>query len=1035
MSFRPSAPNSDTSSSTRFDELLSKISVDERALQDAIAAVRMPTSQYVIYMTPRTGSSWLRDLLRSTNVMGWPEEWFNTTMLQQFSESLKVNSLEAYATLHRGRGQSPNGVYGTTITWHDISALWPDILDDPNSGFLKHFPARETQAFALYRRDIVAQAVSLYRMMTTRVIDRVNYSDEQQDAAEEQFYYNELGIRDCIERIRFQEKGLHDLFCAHGIHPKTIIYEDIIRADKNQVVDFFVRQVAPNSDWQAIESAESRHKKIGSQKSSQFAARFMFDHSQYVKEIQEQRDSIFEDGCLIEKDTFSLQTPQIVVRQDSSEQRISIIIPVYSALASTKTCLKSVISDNSKANRRILVIYDHGPNHDLEKYLDDLADLSLIELYKNSANLGFVASVNRGFNLAESDDVVILNSDTEVPPGWLDRIASVAASDPLIATITPCTNNGEICSFPNFCNVNDMPSDMGVVELDALFAMFGGIDSVSIPTGVGFCMYITRSALDQLGNFNQEAFGRGYGEENDFCRRAVRIGLRNVLQRNLFVFHKGAASFGSERSERIKDAVARVEKLNPGYNFEVQSYIMKDPERAFRFEMVLRYIYSSRKPLILIIGHGAGGGTRRYIEELRSYFQDDINYLWIEPARTGWIRLNFPTWADRFNCEINLSKDKYTLVELLRSICIDAVHINHVAGIEAFTFELIDVLDVPYMVTLHDYYLIGKNPTLTDSSGEFAPEKTLRDLKGVDESGLTLPITDSFLTKALRVWAPSKEAAEIYGDVLPDLQVDVFEHIGTDIISEFPPVQNPRLNSRTTVKICVIGALGIEKGADILELVAVLSKKTGLGIEFELLGYAYRNLDSAVRVHGSYKENELQKKLKHIAPDIIWFPCRWPETYSYTLTAALESGLPICAPALGAFKSRTVGRPFTWIYDHTFPTSDILQFLRSCIGELDAEKTPQSVWLNQAISDKFYTTGQYWPGGRRKREAVLMLPSRSKLGALLSTSAPGPGAFRVIIHWVLLKLRGNRVASRIWFQIMPNKIRSFIRRVIISNSQ
>ncbi|MEM6899501.1 MAG: Stf0 family sulfotransferase [Pseudomonadota bacterium] len=1017
---------------TRFDELLAKIPVDERALKEAISAVRMPTSQYIIYMTPRTGSSWLRDLLRSTDVLGWPEEWFNTTMLQQFGESLKVNSLEAYATLHRGRGQSSNGVYGTTITWHDISALWPDVIDDPNSGFLTHFPARETHAFALYRRDIVAQAVSLYRMMTTRVIDRVNYSDEQQHAAEEQFYYNELGIRDCIERIRSQEKGLHDLFDAHGIRPKTIVYEDIIRADNNEVVDFFVQQVAPGSDWQTIENAASRHKRIGSQKSSKFAARFRFDHSQYVQEIQQQRDSIFEDACLIEKDTCSLQNPQIVVRQDSSEQRISIVIPVYSALASTKTCLTSVISDNSKINRRILVIYDAGPNPDLEKYLDDLADLSLIELYKNSENRGFVASVNRGFDLAESDDVVILNSDTEVPPGWLDRMAAVAASDPLIATITPYTNNGEICSFPNFCESNDMPNDMSVAELDALFARYGDGEPVTIPTGVGFCMYVARSALDQLGTFNEDAFGRGYGEENDFCRRAVRIGLRNVLQRNLFVFHKGGASFGDERSERIKDAVARVEKLNPGYNFEVQSYVMKDPERVFRFEMVLRYIYSSENPIILIIAHGAGGGTRRYIEELRTYFEDDINYLWVEPARPGWIRLNFPNWADRFNFEINLSKDKDTLMDLLKSIGIDVVHVNHVAGIEALTFELIDLLDAPYIVTLHDYYLIGRNPTLTNDSGEFVPEKMLRDLKDADESGLTLEIARNFLAKAANVWAPSKEAAAIYEDVLPDIQVGVFEHIGTDIIFNFPPTQNTRLKSRNTVKICAIGALGIEKGADTLESVAVLSKKTGLDIEFELLGYAYRNLDSVVKVHGPYKECELQAKLKEIAPDIIWFPCRWPETYSYTLTAALESGIPISAPELGAFKSRTIGRPFTWIYDHTIQASDILDFLRSCIGELDAEESPELVWLNQVTPANLYTTGQYWSDGRGEREAVFMLPSRSKLSALLSTSAPGPGAFRKILYWVLLKLRGNRLASRIWFQVMPNNLRSLIRKIIIS---
>ena len=48
-------------------------------------------------------------------------------------------------------------------------------------------------------------------------------------------------------------------------------------------------------------------------------------------------------------------------------------------------------------------------------------------------------------------------------------------------------------------------------------------------------------------------------------------------------------------------------------------------------------------------------------------------------------------------------------------------------------------------------------------------------------------------------------------------------------------------------------------------------------------------------------------------PDVIWFPAQVPETYSYTLSVALATRLPIVASALGAFPERLAGRPRSWL--------------------------------------------------------------------------------------------------------------------------
>jgi hypothetical protein len=125
------------------------------------------------------------------------------------------------------------------------------------------------------------------------------------------------------------------------------------------------------------------------------------------------------------------------------------------------------------------------------------------------------------------------------------------------------------------------------------------------------------------------------------------------------------------------------------------------------------------------------------------------------------------------------------------------------------------------------------------------------------------------------------------------------------------------LADKQALKVVVIGAMSAIKGADILEQVAVLSASQGLLLDFHLLGYAYRSLrtrpEAALTVHGQYDDAELLQQLTDLQPDLVWFPAQWPETYSYTLSAALQSGLPVVGPDLGAFAERLQGRAWSWV--------------------------------------------------------------------------------------------------------------------------
>jgi GT2 family glycosyltransferase len=95
-------------------------------------------------------------------------------------------------------------------------------------------------------------------------------------------------------------------------------------------------------------------------------------------------------------------------------------------------------------------------------------------------------------------------------------------------------------------------------------------------------MYLRRSALRQLGGFDAATFGRGYGEENDFCLRAAAMGWRNVLCETAYVVHLGNASFGPLDMAPNGDNLRRLLARWPDYNERVARFIMADPLRPHR---------------------------------------------------------------------------------------------------------------------------------------------------------------------------------------------------------------------------------------------------------------------------------------------------------------------------------------------------------------------------------------------------------------------------------------------------------------------
>lgn len=266
----------------------------------------------------------------------------------------------------------------------------------------------------------------------------------------------------------------------------------------------------------------------------------------------------------------------------------AIIVPIYNAPDVLSACLAALASSLRPGAATVLLIDDCSTDPGVADILASQPS-EWIQV-RNQRNLGFVASANMGFALAGRAEVVLLNSDTEVTGGWLEALLQCAASDSSIASITPLTNHGEIASIPEFCRPNPWPED---ADRWARACRESGPPLYpTVPTGVGFCMYLRRACLDAIGVFDELTYGRGYGEENDWCCRAAAAGWRHVLCDSAFVAHRGGASFGPLGLKPGGQAMTSLLQRYPDYLQQVGAFIESDPmaERRARITEYYRQL-------------------------------------------------------------------------------------------------------------------------------------------------------------------------------------------------------------------------------------------------------------------------------------------------------------------------------------------------------------------------------------------------------------------------------------------------------------
>ena len=229
---------------------------------------------------------------------------------------------------------------------------------------------------------------------------------------------------------------------------------------------------------------------------------------------------------------------------------VDVVVCVRDAPEDVRTCLWSLLHSSTRPFH--LIVIDDGSGPEAAGMLAALAQREPeIELIRNEGpEHGYTRAANIGLRASTGAHVVLLNSDTVVSPFWLERIVACAESDKGIGIVGPLSNAATHQSVPAVTEegrwaVNELPPWLTVDSMALLLGGLSGGERPRVPFVNGFCLALTREAIERVGLFDEELFGSGYCEENDFCVRARDAGLTAALADDAYVFHAKSRSYTS----------------------------------------------------------------------------------------------------------------------------------------------------------------------------------------------------------------------------------------------------------------------------------------------------------------------------------------------------------------------------------------------------------------------------------------------------------------------------------------------------------
>ena len=593
------------------------------------------------------------------------------------------------------------------------------------------------------------------------------------------------------------------------------------------------------------------------------------------------------------------------------QQKVDVIVPVYNGLEYFDALFSGI--EKTKVPYRLIIVNDKSPDPEVGKYLEKYAaEHDNVVLLNNETNMGFLPSVNRALKMAENH-VALVNTDVEVPEEWLERLMLPIFAKEKIATTTPFTTCGTICSFPDFCRDNKLFEGMPLWEIDDEFRMIRP-QYPAMPTGVGFCMGMNLKAIQEVGLLDEENFGKGYGEENDWCQRAIAAGYENVHVDNLFVYHKHGGSFPSEEKQRLlKEHSEALLRKHPDYNKDTADYCRRDPLRPVRLYVEMKLL--NRKldvPTIVAFDHDLGGGATAYlVEKRRLALREGYRFVTIRYNIVS-NRFYFTYQYKQYEMEFFANDLETALGELMR---VDEIWINELVTYQNLYGTLERILRLKreqgakLLMLLHDFFALCPAVNLIDAEGKYCGvpscevcDKCIPDNRSnaCTEYGTgTLWRTKfrEFLSNCDEIRAFSDDTARLFKRAYPDVyNLHVIPHA-----PHYLPAVKKNKKTTETFNIGLIGVLCYKKGLEVVKALAGYIEENELNIRLRLIGTSDEEIESPVFSQtGRYSREEIPRLTLEQDIDMFLIPSVWPETFSYTTSEIISMGFPVAVLPVGA---------------------------------------------------------------------------------------------------------------------------------------
>lgn len=238
--------------------------------------------------------------------------------------------------------------------------------------------------------------------------------------------------------------------------------------------------------------------------------------------------------------------------------KTAVIVLHYQSEDDTRDCLKSLILSKSKNESYQIILVDNSKKGQFIKDLKkEYREIFIIE---NKNNLGFAKGNNVGIKQAMRsgfEQVILLNNDTLVPSGFVERLVDYAGKDDQIGLVSPKIYFAKGHEYhKNRYNKNEMGKVIwyagGLLDWDNVYAAHRGVDEVDqgqfeketdTDFATGCCLLIKKKVFDTIGLLDDKYFL--YYEDVDFSLRARKANFRVVYFPGIYIWHKNASTLGS----------------------------------------------------------------------------------------------------------------------------------------------------------------------------------------------------------------------------------------------------------------------------------------------------------------------------------------------------------------------------------------------------------------------------------------------------------------------------------------------------------